>query len=390
METGQADYGLIEEGAIVSDGEHIAWAGPAASLPNTYAGAETDDLGGLLVTPALIDCHTHLIYGGDRSREFATRLKGASYEDITAAGGGIHATVAATRSASDAALRKAALKRIDRMIADGVSVIEIKSGYGLTIEDEIRMLRIARSLEGARRVKILTTWLAAHVVAKEYDGDTDAYIESVAIPGMKKAAAEGLIDAVDAFCERIAFPPSSVAKLFDAARDLGLPVKLHAEQLSDQKGAVLAAQYRAQSVDHLEYLSPDDASVLAKAGTVAVLLPGAFYTLRETKPPPIEALRAAGVEMAVATDCNPGTSPLSSILLAMNMASTLFGLTPEEALAGTTRAAARALGIEKGYGTIAPGKRAELAVWDVGDPAALVFYMGAAPLARRISAMVRS
>lgn len=390
MEEGRGSYGLVENGAIALDAGRIAWAGPAASMPGAYAAAEVEDLGGRLVTPALVDCHTHLVYGGDRSREFAMRLQGLSYEEIAAAGGGIFATVTATREASDEALSKAALKRIDRMISDGVAVVEIKSGYGLNIEDELRMLRIARRLGRARPIKVVTTWLAAHVVPKEFGDDAIAYIEAVAIPGLRKAAAEGLVDSVDAFCEHIAFPPSSVAILFEAAHELGLPVKLHAEQLSDQKGALLAARHGAQSVDHLEYLSPDDVPALASANTVAVLLPGAFYTLRQTKRPPIDALRAAGVRMAVATDCNPGTSPLSSILLAMNMASTLFRLTPEESLAGASREAARALGLESEYGTIRAGKRGELAVWDVDDPAALVFHMGATPLARRISSMERS
>lgn len=380
-----APYGLVENGALVAENGRIVWVGEAGDLPSAYQAAPAQDLGGRLVTPALIDCHTHLVHGGDRAQEFEMRLNGATYEEIARAGGGIMSTVKATRTASDAALTEAALARLDRLIADGVCVVEIKSGYGLTIDDELRVLRIARSLERLRPVKIVTTWLAAHAVPKDFDGDADAYVDRVAIAGLRQAAAEGLVDAVDGYCERIAFSVAQIERLFDAAAALGLPVKLHAEQLSDQKGAMLAARFRALSADHLEYLAPEDAPALAEAGTVAVLLPGAYYFLRETTPPPVETLRAAGVDMAVATDCNPGTSPLSSLLTAMNMACTLFRLTPEEALAGATRNAARALGLGGEYGVIAAGARCELAVWNARHPAELSYRIGAAPLARRIT-----
>lgn len=385
MTEGGAPYGLIEDAAFVAEKGRIAWAGSANEAPDDFASLPAEDLGGLLVTPALIDCHTHLVYGGDRAREFEMRLQGASYEEIARAGGGINSTVMETRAASDENLIVEALIRLDSLIAEGVAVIEIKSGYGLTIEDELRMLRIARRLEKLRPVKIVTTWLAAHAVPKDFEGDKDAYIDNVAIAGLEQAAAEGLADAVDGYCETIAFSPAQIERVFDKAKALGLPVKLHAEQLSDQKGAVLATKYKALSADHLEYLAPEDAKALAAAGTTAVLLPGAFYFLRETKSPPIDALREAGVAMAVATDCNPGTSPLSSILTVMNMACTLFRLTPEEALAGTTRAAAAALGLSGDYGVIAPGAHAELAVWNAKHPAELSYRIGASPLARRIS-----
>ncbi|PKP82710.1 MAG: imidazolonepropionase [Alphaproteobacteria bacterium HGW-Alphaproteobacteria-18] len=387
MRSGGAPYGFIEDGAFMTRAGQITWVGQSARLPAGAEGLEAVDLGGRLVTPALIDCHTHLVHAGDRSAEFEMRLLGASYEDIARSGGGIHATVLATRAASDEDLLAQSLVRVDDLIAEGVAVIEIKSGYGLTIGNEIRMLRIAREIQNLRPVKVITTWLAAHAVPKDFDGDQDAFIDSVVIPGLRLAAAQGLVDMVDGFCETIAFSPAQISRVFDEARRLGVPVKLHAEQLSDQKGALLAASYGALSVDHLEHLAPEEASGLASAGTVAVLLPGAYYMLRETRLPPVGALRAAGVELAVSTDCNPGTSPISSLLTAMNMACTLFRLTPEEALVGTTRAAARALGLAGEFGTIDRGARAELAVWNLTHPAQLACRIGGSPLNRRITDM---
>ncbi len=373
-------YGLIAGGAVLIRGNRIAWVGDADNIPSEYAGIETEDLDGRLVTPALIDCHTHLVFGGNRALEFEMRLSGASYEDIARAGGGIISTVKTTRGATDDELIELALKRLDDLISEGVGVVEIKSGYGLTIEDEIRMLRIARRLETLRPIKIVTTWLAAHAVPPEYTGRSDAYIDEVAIPGLQQAAAEGLVDAVDGFCENIAFSCDQIERLFIAAKTLSLPVKLHAEQLSDQKGALLAARFGGLSADHLEYLNENDTAAFAASGAVAVLLPGAFYTLNETKLPPVGALREHSVEMAIATDCNPGSSPISSILTAMNMACTQFALTPEEALLGVTRHAAKALGLSDQYGVIAPGYRAELAVWNVDHPAELSYWLGGSPL----------
>lgn len=384
MVDGGAAYGLIEAGAIAVEKGLVAWAGPIADLPADFREWPRTDLAGALVTPALIDCHTHLVFGGDRSREFALRLGGASYEKIARAGGGIRSTVAATRASSEEELLQSALRRVDDLLADGVAVIEVKSGYGLTIEDEMRMLRVARAIEQHRPVRIRTTWLAAHALPSEYADAPDAYIDEVAIPGLQAAHAEGLVDAVDAFCENIGFTPAQVRRVFEAARDLGVPVKLHAEQLSDLRGAVLAAEFDGLSADHLEYLAASDVPRLAEKGVVAVLLPGAFFALRETQPPPIEALRTYGVAMAVATDSNPGSSPMSSLRLAMSMACTLFRLTPEEALAGATRHAARALGLAEEYGTIAPGKRAELAVWDATHPDFLSYWIGGDLLRGRI------
>lgn len=377
-------YGLVEDAAIAVEDGRIAWAGPARDLPTDYAGWSQDDLGGALVTPALVECHTHLVFGGDRAGEFAMRLGGASYEEIARAGGGIRSTVKATREASDEELLAAALRRVDDLIADGVAVIEVKSGYGLTIDQEMRMLRVARSIEQHRAVRIRTTWLAAHALPAEYADRSDDYVEEVAIAGLRQAHSEGLVDAVDAFCENIGFTPDQVRRVFETARELGLPVKLHAEQLSDLKGAVLASDFDALSADHLEFLNPADAVHLAKSGTVAVLLPGAFFTLRETRLPPIEALREHGVAMAVATDANPGSSPMSSLRLAMGMACTLFRLTPAEALAGATRHAAAALGLLDEYGSIEPGKRADLAVWDVQHPDYLSYWLGGDLLRGRI------
>ncbi len=373
---GHAPYGLVEDAAIVTRGYAVAWVGARADLPEEFRGLEAIDLQGALVTPALLECHSHLVFGGDRAAEFAMRLGGASYEEIARAGGGIRSTVAATREASDEDLLASALRRVDDLLADGVAVIEVKSGYGLSVEQEMRMLRVARQIEQHRAVRIMTTWLAAHALPPEYAERSDDYIEEVVIAGLRKAKREGLVDAVDGFCENIGFTPEQVRRVFDVARELGLPVKLHAEQLSDLKGAVLASEFDALSADHLEYLAPEDAAHMAKSGTVAVLLPGAYFALRETQPPPIEALREAGVRVAVATDANPGSSPMSSLRLAMGMACTLFRLTPEEALAGATRNAAAALGLTGEYGSIEPGKRAQLAVWDAGHPDFLSYWLG--------------
>jgi len=373
--------GVLADGAVAVRDGRVAWVGPQAALPDDHAGAEAISLEGRLLTPALIDCHTHLVHGGDRAREFAMRLEGASYAAIARAGGGIVATVAATRAADEDALVATALPRLDALRAEGVATVEIKSGYGLDVATELRMLRAARRLAALRPVQVVTTFLGAHAVPPEHDGRADAYIDDVALPALRAADAEGLVDAVDAFCEDIAFGPDQVARVFAVARALGLPVKLHAEQLSNLGGAALAARHGALSADHLEWLDGDGVAAMARAGTVAVLLPGAFYTLRETRVPPVETLRAAGVPMAVATDCNPGSSPLTSLLLAMNMACTLFRLTPAEALAGATVHAARALGLDD-RGALAPGRRADLAAWDVAQPAELAYRIGFNPLWR--------
>jgi imidazolonepropionase len=376
-------YGLIPDAAVALDGDRIAWAGPMADLPAAHRTLPDHDAEGRLVTPGLIDCHSHAVFAGHRAAEFELRLKGANYAEIARAGGGILSTVSATRAASEDQLLAAALPRIDQMIAGGATTIEVKSGYGLTVEDELKMLRAARRIAGARPVTVRTTHLAAHAIPPEYKGRATGYIADIAIPSLRAAHAEGLVDAVDAFCETIAFSTADLAPLFAEARALGLPVKLHAEQLSDQGGATFAARHQALSADHLEYLSPTGIQAMAAAGTVAVILPGAFYTLRETQSPPIAALRAAGVPMAVATDLNPGSSPMASLPLAMNMACTLFRLTPEEALLGTTAHAARALGLAD-RGRIAPGLRADLCLWDADHPAELSYRIGATPLHARI------
>jgi imidazolonepropionase len=376
-------YGLIPRGAVAVVGDRIAWAGPEAELPARFDGLDRLDLGGRLVTPGLIDCHTHIVHGGNRAREFEMRLEGATYEEIARAGGGIVSTVDATRAAGEERLLFDALPRVDALIAEGVTTIEVKSGYGLDVDTEVAMLRAARRIAQARPVRLRTSFLGAHAVPPEYRGRADAYIDEVCLPALDAVHAEGLADAVDGFCEGIAFDAAQMARVFGRARDLGLPVKLHAEQLSNIGGARLAAAFGALSADHLEYADDDDAAALAAAGTVAVILPGAFYTLRETKTPPIASLRAHGVPMAVATDCNPGSSPLTSLLLAMNMAATLFRMTPEECLAGVTRHAAHALGLTDA-GVIAPGMRADLAVWDVEHPAELTYRIGFNPLWKRI------
>lgn len=376
-------YGLIPDGAVAMDDTGILWAGAMADLPAAYATLPRHSAQGRLVTPALIDCHSHIVFAGHRAAEFEMRLNGASYEEVARAGGGILSTVTATRAASEADLLLAALARADQIIAGGAATIEIKSGYGLTIEDELKMLRVARAVARARPVHVVTTHLAAHAIPPDYKGRANAYIDEVAIPSLHAAHAEGLVDAVDAFCEGIAFSPAQVERLFLAAQRLGLPVKLHAEQLSDLKGAALAARFKAMSADHLEYLAQDGIDAMAASGTVAVILPGAFYTLRETQMPPIAALRAAGVPMALATDCNPGSSPVTSLTLTMNMACTLFRMTPLEALAGVTTNAAAALGLHD-RGRIAAGQRADLSIWDATHPAELSYRIGATPLHSRI------
>jgi imidazolonepropionase len=383
LATMTSGYGLIPDAAVALDGDRIAWAGPMADLPAAYHALPDHDCSGRLVTPGLIDCHTHAVHGGHRAVEFELRLQGASYAEIARAGGGILSTVTATRAASEDQLLASALPRIDQLIASGATTVEVKSGYGLTIADELKMLRAARRIGQARHVTVRTTHLAAHATPPEFQGRATAYIAEVAIPSLRAAHAEGLVDAVDAFCETIAFSTDDLAPLFAEARALGLPVKLHAEQLTDQNGAAFGARHGALSADHLEYLSAAGIQAMAKAGTVAVILPGAFYTLRETQGPPIQGLRDAGVPMAAATDLNPGSSPLASLTLAMNMACTLFRLTPEEALLGTTAHAAKALGLTD-RGRIAPSLRADLCIWDADHPAELAYRIGATPLHQRI------
>lgn len=381
MDPESGGYGLLRNAAIAVGADRIAWVGPADDLPRIYADAPRKPLGGRLVTPGLIDCHTHIVHGGSRAREFEMRLEGATYEEIALAGGGIVSTVAATRDTGEAELLEQALGRADALIAEGVTTLEVKSGYGLDIETECKMLRVARAIGGNRPLGVVTSFLGAHAVPKGMGADN--YLDEVCLPALDAANAAGLVDAVDGFCEKIAFSPGQISRVFDRARALGLPVKLHAEQLSNLGGAALAARYGALSADHVEYAGVSDARAMSIAGTVAVLLPGAFYTLKETQAPPVSAFRDFGVPMAVATDWNPGSSPLGSLLLAMNMACTLFGLTPAEALAGTTRNAARALGLTD-RGTLAPGMRADLAAWDLNDPAELSYRIGSNPLHRRI------
>ena len=378
------DYGVIVDGALAVKDRKIAWLGPQADLPREPA-QKTRSLGGRWLTPALIDCHTHLVFGGSRADEFEQRLRGASYEDIARAGGGILSTVRATREASADKLYAAALPRVEALAAEGVGTIEIKSGYGLSIDSELKMLSVARQLGEATPVTVRTTLLAAHTVPPEYQGRADDYIDLICDELLPEVAAGRLADAVDAYCESIAFSPSQVAKLFSRAAELGLPVKLHADQLSDGGGAALAAQLHALSADHLEYTSQEGIDAMAASGTVAVLLPGAFLTLGETQLPPIDALRDKGVAIAVATDCNPGTSPICSLRTAMMLAARQFRLTPEECLAGTTRVAARALGLDD-RGTLETGQRADLAVWDISHPRELAYWVGTPQLSEVILA----
>jgi imidazolonepropionase len=390
MQPGGAPYGAITDAAIgVADGR-LAYVGPRSGLPGPpeAMAVAVHDCASAWITPGLIDCHTHLVYGGNRAREFEMRLNGASYEDIARAGGGILSTVQATRALDEAGLTQAALPRLDRLLAEGVTTIEIKSGYGLTTETELRMLRAARQLGRMRRVDVCTSLLAAHAVPPEFAGNADGYVDLICAETLPQAADAGLVDAVDAFCENIAFTPAQTRRVFEAAQARGLKVKLHAEQLSNQGGAMLAAEFGALSADHLEYLDADGVAALARAGTVAVLLPGAFYVLRETHVPPVDLLRQAGVPMALATDCNPGTSPVTSLLLILNMACTLFRLTPEESLAGVTRHAARALGFSD-RGVLREGLRADFALWRISEPAELAYAIGANPCTSVVQGGVR-
>lgn len=378
---GTDGFGAIEKGAIAIKGGRIAWIGPAASLPKDGIGAHTavHDLNGGWITPGLIDCHTHLVYGGNRAHEFELRLNGATYEEIARAGGGIRSTVSATRTASEDQLAAQSLPRLKALLAEGVTTLEIKSGYGLDLENELKCLRVARRFGETHPVRIATTLLAAHALPPEFSNDADGYIDLVCdriIPAAKQA---GLADAVDAFCENIGFTPAQTKRVFEAAKAAGLPVKLHAEQLSNLHGAALAAGFNALSADHLEHLDEAGVRAMAKAGTVAVLLPGAYYILRETKLPPIDLLRRHDVGIAISTDCNPGTSPVTSILLMLSMACTLFRLTPAEALAGVTRQAARALGLAESVGTLETGKMADFVVWDIERPASLAYQVGLNP-----------
>jgi imidazolonepropionase len=374
-------WGEVQDGVLAAIEGRIAWVGPADEAP-VFEARETIDCEGRWITPGLIDCHTHLVHAGDRAHEFELRLAGASYEEIARAGGGIASTVRASRKASEAELVASARRRLEALVSEGVTTVEIKSGYGLSTADELKLLRAARAL--GDRATIVTSFLGAHALPSEYAGNPDAYIDLVCEEMIPAAADAGLADAVDAFCEGIGFTAAQTERVFQAARGRGLPVKLHAEQLSNLNGAALAAKYDALSADHLEHLDAAGARAMARAGTTAVLLPGAFYFLRDEKLPPIGELRACGVPMAVATDCNPGTSPLTSLLLAMNMAATLFRLTVEECVAGVTRNAARALGRLHDVGTLEVGKVCDLAVWDVERPAELVYRMGSNPLHARV------
>ena len=376
-------FGLIEDGIIALNDEQIAWVGVARGLPDEFQKLPRRNLEGKLVTPTLTDCHTHVVFGGHRAIEFELRLNGASYEEVAKAGGGIVSTVAATRAASEDALLADALTRVDAMIAEGVSLIEVKSGYGLDRDAELKMLRVARQIAKVRPIDVRTSFLGAHAVPADYAAKPDTYIDEICIPTLRAAHAEGLVDAVDGFCEGIAFDTSQIARVFAVAKELGLPVKLHAEQLSHIGGTALAAQHGALSADHVEYATDADAVALSKAGTVAVVLPGAFYALRETQAPPIQSFRDHGVPIALATDCNPGSSPLASPLLTMNMACTLFRMTPLEALLGFTAHAARALG-EVSRGRIVAGHRADLNIWNVSHPAELSYRIGFNPLHTRI------
>ncbi len=374
--TGVARYGLIEAGSVALAGDRIAWVGPADSMPAPPRNAELTEADGALLTPGLIDCHTHLVWAGSRHAEFEQRLDGMSYTDIARAGGGILSTVEATRAASETELLALARPRARRLMSEGVTCVEIKSGYGLDLANELKLLRVARHVGEALPLTVRTTLLAAHAVPPEFKGRADDYVDLICNEILPAAAEAGLADAVDAFCEEIGFSTPQVSRVFAKARALGLRVKLHAEQLSNQHGAKLAARHRALSADHLEHLDEAGAHAMATAGTVAVLLPAAFYFLRETRLPPIELLRAEGVAIAIGSDLNPGSAPVASLLLNLNMACTLFGLTPEEALAGVTREAARALGLQDERGTLEPGKVADLVLWDAAHPAELSAQVG--------------
>lgn len=382
LDPAREGLGIVEDGLIAAAGGRILYADDAADAP-AFEATETIDCEGRWITPGLIDCHTHLVFGGDRAHEFELRLAGASYEEIARRGGGIVSTMKATRAATEAELVASALRRLDALIAEGVTTVEVKSGYGLSREAELKSLRAARALSEARPVSVATTFLGAHALPPEANGDKDTYIGQI-IEMLPQIAQAGLADAVDAFCEGIAFSPEQVARVFTAARNLGLPVKLHADQLSNLHGAKLAADFGALSADHLEHTDAEGAAVMSAAGTVAVLLPGAFYFIRETKLPPVDLFRRHGTKIALATDCNPGTSPLTSLLLTMNMGATLFRLTVEECIAGVTREPARALGRLADVGTLEAGKSCDLAIWDIERPAELVYRMGFNPLHARV------
>ena len=384
MTENQPGLGTIENGCVAAQDGRIVFAGPTSALPAGSDAAERIDCGGRWITPGLVDCHTHLVYGGHRANEFAMRLEGASYEEISRAGGGIASSMTSTRAASEAQLVASGLKRLDHLIAEGITTIEIKSGYGLDKETEIRCLKAARQLGRERDVTVVTSFLGAHAMPPEAKGDKDAYIDGVIRDTLPAIAELKLADAVDAFCEGIAFSPEQTARLFDAAKAHGLPVKLHADQLSNLHGAKLAANYGALSADHLEHTDEDGVIALTKAGTVAVVLPGAYYTLRETQAPPIALFRKHGTHIALATDSNPGTSPLTSLLLTMNMGATLFRMTVDECLLGVTREAARALGKLREIGTLEAGKLCDLAIWDIETPAELVYRVGFNPLHARV------
>ncbi len=386
MAKGKAGLGVIENGVVGAVGGRIAFLGCAADLPAGVTAGEIIHLDGRWVTPGLIDCHSHIVYAGNRAAEWEMRLAGATYEEIARAGGGILSSVRAVRAASDDALLEQALPRVDRLIADGVTTLESKSGYGLDLAQEMKLLRVGRQLPMHRRLRVRTSFLGAHALPPESGGDRDAYLDLICATMLPAVAQAGLADAVDAFCESIAFSPAQVARVFEAALRLGLPVKLHADQLSNGGGAALAARYRALSADHLEYTDEAGAAAMAAAGTVAVLLPGAYYVLRERQAPPVAAFRRHGVPMAVSTDCNPGTAPLTSLLLTMHLATTLFGLTVEEALLGTTREAAKALGLFGEIGSLEVGKACDLAIWSVERPAEIFHTIGLNPLYSRVFA----
>lgn len=378
-----AGLGVVEKGVIAVQGGRILFAGPEADMPAPHR-ADVIDCEGRWITPGLIDCHTHLVWAGNRANEFEMRLAGATYEQVARAGGGIVSSVKSLRAASEAELVTQSAPRLETLMAEGVTTVEIKSGYGLDLENELKALRAARALGEGRDVRIATTCLAAHALPPEMNGDKDAYISKVCDEILPAVAAENLADAVDGFCEGIAFSPEQIARVFDQAKQLGLPVKLHADQLSNLHGAALAAGYNALSADHLEHTDEAGAMAMAKSGTVAVMLPGAFYFIRETKKPPIDLFRKHNVPMAVATDCNPGTSPLTSLLLTMNMAATLFHMTVDECLLGVTRNAAKALGLQNDIGTLEVGKSADFAIWNIERPAELVYRMGFNPLHTRV------
>jgi imidazolonepropionase len=383
MVEGRPGLGIVEKGLIAARGGRIVYAGPEADAP-AFAAPDIVECEGRWITPGLVDCHTHIVYGGNRAHEFELRLAGASYEEIARAGGGIVSTMQATRASTEDALVATALPRVDALIREGVTTLEVKSGYGLDLGSELKSLRAARRLGEVRPLSVSTTFLGAHALPPEAAGDRDKYISAVCDEMLPAVAAAGLADSVDAFCETIAFTPAQIVRVFEAAKALGLPVKLHAEQLSNQHGAELAARFGALSADHLEHADESGVAALAGAGVVAVLLPGAFYFVRETQKPPIELLRKHGVPIAIASDSNPGTSPLTSLLMAMNMGATLFRLTVDECLAGVTREAARALGRLDSVGTLEAGKSCDLAFWEIERPAELVYRMGFNPLHTRV------